>query len=564
MHVEQNQVERLATARGMSQEVACLDAARGERGTAAPGLQQLQEHHAIRRVVVDDEHAQVGERAPRLDVAHRTAALERHREPERAAIPGLTVDADRASHHRDQPLRDREAKARTAVAPRRRAVRLRERLEDRCLLVGGDPDPRVLDGAAEDDALVGGIVRRRLRAPLETDHDLAVIGELQRVAGEVHQDLPQPSRIAAQARRQRLVDGADELELLAVGLDRQRVQDAVDDRAHVELDALEVELAGVDLREVEDVVDDRHQALGTRAGADQEVAPLGVVGGVERELRHPENAVHRGTDLVAHGCEELALGAVARLGRLFRRPQLLLGVLAVGDVADERREDVAVVERDGRDRELDREFVTVAMPRRHLDPGVDEPALAGREESRHAALVRLALRRRDDDFRKRLAGDLASAPAERRLGLHVPSRDAPVGVHHHDRVERLVDREAHALLREHDLLRQASPPQQEADEQRGEKRRGRQPDASDRPPLGDPLRAQILGTWPGADRPPLPRHGEAVRDDVRAVRRLLRIAPDAIAVVGDVHDVAVAQLGGEQMMVQRPETNRREDRSIGP
>ena len=92
------------------------------------------------------------------------------------------------------------------------------------------------------------------------------------------------------------------------------IHHAFRDVVQIKVNLLEGEHARLDLREVEDVVDDRHQALGTRAGADQEVAPLGVVGGVERELRHPENAVHRGTDLVAHACQEFAFRATRRFG----------------------------------------------------------------------------------------------------------------------------------------------------------------------------------------------------------------------------------------------------------
>ena len=81
-------------------------------------------------------------------------------------------------------------------------------------------------------------------------------------------------------------------------------------------DALEVELAGLDLREVEDVVDDRQQRLGRVARPWSRYSRCSAVEvGVEHQLGHADDAVHRRADLVAHVGQELALGAVGRLGR---------------------------------------------------------------------------------------------------------------------------------------------------------------------------------------------------------------------------------------------------------
>ena len=85
---------------------------------------------------------------------------------------------------------------------------------------------------------------------------------------------------------------------------------------------------------IQDVVDDREQRLGRRLDAVQVVALLVVERGVENELGHAEDAVHRGADLVAHVGEEIAFGTVGRLGRLLRLQQLEFALLALGDVAD--------------------------------------------------------------------------------------------------------------------------------------------------------------------------------------------------------------------------------------
>ena len=66
--------------------------------------------------------------------------------------------------------------------------------------------------------------------------------------------------------------------------------------------------------------------------------------GVERQLGHPDDPVHRRPDLVAHVGEELALGAARRFGRLLGLAQLLPGLLARRDVAV-RHDEAAVTHR---------------------------------------------------------------------------------------------------------------------------------------------------------------------------------------------------------------------------
>jgi hypothetical protein len=84
--------------------------------------------------------------------------------------------------------------------------------------------------------------------------------------------------------------------------------------AQAEVDLLEVELAGLDLREVEDVVDDAEQAVGRALDEGEVFALLVVQRGVEGEVGHAEDGVHRRADLVAHVGQEVALRAAGGLG----------------------------------------------------------------------------------------------------------------------------------------------------------------------------------------------------------------------------------------------------------
>src|SRR5581483_5134865 len=111
---------------------------------------------------------------------------------------------------------------------------------------------------------------------------------------------------------------ACELQMLLVGTERMRAKDLADLVLEIEGDALEIEPAGLDLREVEDVVQELQQGAGRRQRRLQELALLRGERGVEGELRHAHDRVHRRADLVAHVGEELRL-ETRRLERLVAR-----------------------------------------------------------------------------------------------------------------------------------------------------------------------------------------------------------------------------------------------------
>ena len=90
---------------------------------------------------------------------------------------------------------------------------------------------------------------------MDPDGDAAVIGELDGVGDEVDDDLAHPRRVAAQPRRQHVVDVHGELDAFASGLgekDRGRVADGLAQR---EVARGEVDRAGLHFGVVEDVAD---------------------------------------------------------------------------------------------------------------------------------------------------------------------------------------------------------------------------------------------------------------------------------------------------------------------
>src|SRR6202044_382711 len=93
----------------------------------------------------------------------------------------------------------------------------------------------------------------------DLERHLALRGELDGVAGEVHENLADSSRIALHEIREFRVDLGGELQSLRMRLNREKPGDVFESIAQVHIERFELELAGFDFREVENVVDDGQQ-----------------------------------------------------------------------------------------------------------------------------------------------------------------------------------------------------------------------------------------------------------------------------------------------------------------
>ena len=89
-------------------------------------------------------------------------------------------------------------------------------------------------------------------------------------------------------------------------------------------------LAGFNLREVEDVVDGHHQGFGTFLDDAGKLLLFGRKSGVEQEIGHADNAIHRGADFMAHIRQKVTLGLIGGCGTLDTFKPCLIGAV-VGD-----------------------------------------------------------------------------------------------------------------------------------------------------------------------------------------------------------------------------------------
>ena len=122
-----------------------------------------------------------------------------------AAFAHNTLDPDATAHKANQLATNRQSQAGTAESPSRRSVRLREGVEDQLLLIFGNPDTRVGNREVQCHlALACGV-------QLYLDTDLSPFGELDGIADEVHQDLPQPGGVGNQELRNRRLNPARQM-----------------------------------------------------------------------------------------------------------------------------------------------------------------------------------------------------------------------------------------------------------------------------------------------------------------------------------------------------------------
>ena len=329
----------------------------------AERAQLLGEAVAHRHRRVDDQRAPSRGRRRRRRLRLGGDPAQSHGHGERRAGAERAVDLDVAAHQLAQPLDDHQAEPGAAVAARHRAVGLGERAEQPRHHRRRDADPGVGDGQAQAPAVaVVAEVSQR-------DDDVAALGELDRVADQVGQDLPQAAGVAVAAGVEPGRDVAHQLEPATVGRQPEQLDGVLDHGPDIELELLELQPSGLDLGEVEDVVDHGEQALRRGPHRGREVALPRQQIGREQQLGQAEHAVHRRPDLVAHVGQELGLGAAGGVGGVAGRDQLVVGA---GDPLERGRQRAGALADLGleRGRGLEqREAAAALQIHRPLDPG---------------------------------------------------------------------------------------------------------------------------------------------------------------------------------------------------
>src|SRR5882757_6438641 len=284
-------------------------------------------------------------------------------------------------------------------------------------------------------------------APFRADADAAALGELDRIVGEVDDDLAQGAPVGAHGKA--LWHRHREFQTLGLCLRAQRCADLVDHFLAIDRDEVQFHFARFDLGEIEQVVDEREQVL--CAGLHR--AQLLLLVGVERprELHQEgpgkaDDRVQGRAQLVAHAGEKavLCLHGVGELHVLLL--QRALDVLALRDVADGARNQRPFFRFERAQADLDGKLGSVLAPavelqthahRSHLGIGEEPVAAVG-------MLAPVPLRQQELDF---LVEQLGAREAEELLGLRIDQNDVALPVDDDDRVRRGFEQALEFLLR---------------------------------------------------------------------------------------------------------------------
>ena len=240
------------------------------------------------------------------------------------------IHPDASAHDVHEPGGDGQAQARAAIFTRGRAVGLLEGVEDDILLVRRDADTGVGDGEVKRGLVVGHGLR------VDGHGDAALFGEFDGVADQVEHDLHEPHRVAHESVGYLVGDVAAEIESLFLGAQGERFEGVAKQVTQGQGRGLQAEFACFNLGEIEDVVDDGQQRGGRDADGFQVIALLRAQVGLQRQVGHAHDAVHRRADFMTHVGQELALGPIGSLGGFLGLVQLDLGLFTLHHFMGER------------------------------------------------------------------------------------------------------------------------------------------------------------------------------------------------------------------------------------
>ena len=254
MHIEHRNAVRVTLGHRL-QHRQRLRPARRAVGADPFRAHLLAQDIAIGGVVIDDQHMQAAQAAPRRlrpGLAYGNA-LERQDEPERRTLPQAALHVDFPTHQLDQLPADRKTQPGAAVAPGGAGIALPECLEDAFPLARFDADPGVAHLEAQHRLALAAATRG------DSQHHFAPVGKLDRVAQQIAQHLPQPVGVAAQPAGQARLQVADQFQPLGERRFGEQIERVLDDALQVKGNAVDFELSGLDPGKIENVVDDREQ-----------------------------------------------------------------------------------------------------------------------------------------------------------------------------------------------------------------------------------------------------------------------------------------------------------------
>src|SRR5271170_4024262 len=144
-------------------------------------------------------------------------------------------------------------------------------------MIGRNADPGVFDGKANLPA------RGAYRLTANRQGDATGLGELDRIADKIDEDLSQTGGIRDQCARQFAVERVAEVELLFRRAQCQKIEGPLDTFPQVKRMYLELQFSRFDFRKVENIVDDREEVVAAGTNRSDPIPLLGIQRGIEKQ-----------------------------------------------------------------------------------------------------------------------------------------------------------------------------------------------------------------------------------------------------------------------------------------
>src|SRR6202035_2772339 len=125
------------------------------------------------------------------------------------------------------------------------------------------------------------------------DNNLSAFGKLDRVIGEIDQDLAKSHGIPDQMIRHIWGNVGHEFEALLIGANTERLEQPANAIAQAEIDRLEYQFTSFDFRKIENVVNQTEQRVRGAFYHPKIFALIAAQSRFEREIGHADDAIHR-------------------------------------------------------------------------------------------------------------------------------------------------------------------------------------------------------------------------------------------------------------------------------
>ncbi len=130
-----------------------------------------------------------------------------------------------------------------------------KRLKETGLNLCGHPDPGVPHTKTQPGAFRARVLNRNIH------HNLTLLGEFDGIAQQVHQNLPQSSRISAHDRRCGVFQDANELKSFPVSAFGKKGHQFLHHVAQIKVNPIEFELTGFDFGKIQNVINQSQQGF---------------------------------------------------------------------------------------------------------------------------------------------------------------------------------------------------------------------------------------------------------------------------------------------------------------